>query len=210
VTVAKRRTPSPASSPASSDQPRTDTDGIEVEDFGLEFDTLSPSTNAVSASPPAPPIVGVAESVHSSLVWHLSHSDGRQEGPLLTEVIRLRLANGTLSYESLIWRPRMAKWGKAASVPELQSSSAAADTNACPNPVGQIDWMSSANILLIASLGVWGVSSLGGYWGYSWFTGGLLLFLGFLTSRGFADILERLSRIEARLSSCSGGDNRHD
>lgn len=209
MTVTKRRTSTPPSSSASSDQPRSDTDGVEVEDFGLEFDPPSPSTNA-AANPSDPSKAGVAESASAPVVWHLSHNDGRQEGPLLTEEIRLRLANGTLSSESLIWKPGMAKWEKVTSVPEFQLSSASADTNSCPNAVAQIDWMSSANILLIASLGVWGVSSLGGYWGYSWFTGGLLLFLGFLTSRGFAEILERLSRIEARLSSSSGGDNEHD
>lgn len=210
MTVPKRRTSTPASSPTPSDQPRTDTDGVEVEDFGLEFDPPSCSTNAVSVNPPVPPIAGVAESAPSSVVWHLLHSDGRAEGPLLTEVIRLRLANGMLSSESLIWRPGMAKWEKVTSVPEFQLSSPSTDTNPFSNPVGQIDWMSSANILLIASLGVWGVSILGGYWGYSWFTGGLLLFLGFLISRGFADVLERLSRIEARSLSSSGGDDQHD
>lgn len=210
MTVTKRRTPTPASSPALSDQPRTDTDGVEVEDFGLEFDPPSPSTNAVSANPLTPPIAGVSESVSTSVVWHLSLNDGRQEGPLLTEEIRLRLANGTLSFECLIWRPGMAKWEKITSVPEFQPLPTSTEVNAWQTPIDQIDWTGWANALLIASLVLWGVSCLGGYWGFSWFTGGLLLFLGYLTCHGFAQVIERLSRIEARLSSSSGGDKQHD
>lgn len=210
MTVAKRRTSTSASSPAPSEQPHTDTDGVEVEDFGLEFDPPSPSTNAVSADSPGPPSAGVAESASASMTWHLLHSDGRPEGPLLTEVIRLRLSNGTLSSETLIWRPGMSKWERIALVPEFQPSSTSMEGNAWQTSIDQIDWTGWANALLIASLVLWGVSCLGGYWGFSWFTGGLLLFLGYLTCHGFAQIMERLSRIEARLSSSSGGDKQHD
>lgn len=216
MTVTKRHTSTPVGSPASNDQPRTDTDGVEVEDFGLEFDPPNPSTNTVSSNPPAPPTVNVAESATASVVWHLLHSDGRAEGPLLTEVIRLRLANGTLSSETLIWRPGMPKWDPVNSVPEFRNPSSvqppptSTDSIAWQAPIDRIDWTGWANALLTASLGLWGVSCLGGYWGFSWFTGGLLLFLGYLTCHGFAQVIERLSQIEARLSSSSGGDKQHD
>lgn len=207
MTVSKRCTSTSGNSPASSDQPRTDTDGVEVEDFGLEFDPPSPSTNAVSTNPTAPPIANVAESVPASVIWHLSLNDGRQEGPLLTEEIRLRLANGTLLADSLIWRPGMPKWEPVNSVPEFQTAPISADTNSWQFPNELMDW---AHLSLIASGALLVVSVLGGYWGYSWFTGALLFFLGYLIGRGFAQVFEMLSGIEARLSSSARGTDQHD
>ncbi len=207
MTVTKRRTSTLMSSPASSDQPRTDTDGVEVEDFGLEFDPPSPSTNTVSANPPTPPIAGVSEPASTSVVWHLSLNDGRQEGPLLTEEIRLRLANGTLSSETLIWRPGMPKWEPVNLVPEFQTAPIPASTNSWQFSNELMDW---AHLSLIASGGLLVVSVLGGYWGYSWFTGALLFFLGYLIGRGFAQVFEMLSGIEARLSSSTRGTDQHD
>lgn len=104
----------------------------------------------------------------------------------------------------------MAKWEKVTSVPEFQTPSTSTEVNAWQTPIDKIDWTGWANALLIASLALWGVSCIGGYWGFSWFTGGLLLFLGYLNCHGFAQVTERLSRIEARLSSSSGGDKQHD
>ncbi len=216
MTVTKHRVSTSVSSPAPSDQPRTDTDGVEVEDFGLEFDPPSPSTNAASTNSPMPPSANVAELASESVGWHLSFNDGRQEGPLHTEVIRHRLAFGSLSSETLIWRSGMPKWEPVNSVPEFRNPSSVqppptfTDSIAWQAPIDRIDWTGWANALLTASLGLWGVSCLGGYWGFSWFTGGLLLFLGYLTCHGFAQVIERLSRIEARLSSPSGGDKQHD
>ncbi len=197
MTVTKRRTSTPASTPAPCDHPQTDTDGVEVEDFGLEFDPPNPSTNAVSASPPAPPTANVPKSASASVVWHLLHSDGRAEGPLLTEVIRLRLANGTLSSETLIWRPGMPKWDPIRTVAEFQTISHPEHETSVRTSSELMEW---SNVSKALCLGLLGISSIGWFWGFNWFTGAVLFFVAHLIAKGFAYILEVLLRIEANLA----------
>lgn len=215
MTVTKRRTSTSESSPASSDQPRTDTDGVEVEDFGLEFEPPSPSTNAATANSPTSPTANVAESASESVGWHLSFNDGRQEGPLHTEVIRHRLAFGSLSSETLIWRSGMPKWEPVNSVPEfrnpssLQTSVNSASTN---SNVGMspetLELCSNASAVI--ALVIFVVSLLGGYWGYHWFTGALLFLLAAFIGEALAGVLAAVARIESQIRTLEKGPHSHD
>lgn len=204
MTVAKHRQSTSTNSPAASDPLQSDTAGVEVEDFGLDFDPPSPSTNAVSPKPPEPPTASVAESASPQSVWHLTHKDGRQEGPLLTEEIRRRMADGSLTSDSLIWRPGMPKWEPMNSVPEFQTShSPEATDSLVSGSFGEI-----ANVSGWIAAGLFMVSILGCYWGYSWFTGALMFFLAYLICLGIGCVLEALSQIKAMLHT--QGKGQHD
>ena len=139
--------------------------------------------------------------------WYISQSGSAHEGPFGEEMIRLRLANGTLSSDCLIWRHGMRNWAKLQSVPELHTAPLPTNTNAGPTPIESMDW---ANLSLMTGWALLVVSVLGGYWGYSWFTGVGLFFLAYLIGQGFTQVMEKLSRIETQLSSKARGSNQND
>lgn len=206
MTVAQQHTSPTADTPPPINQQPADNVGVEVEDFGLEFDSPDPSEKRVEQTvSPAPPEPSDQSSATAG--WYIAQSGGRQVGPFGMEVVRLRFANGWHSPDSLIWRPGMTNWEKFNSVPEFQTAPISAGTNSWQIPNQLMDW---AHLSLIASGGLLVVSVLGGYWGYSWFTGALLFFLGYLIGRGFAQVFEMLSGIEARLSSSTRGTDQHD
>ena len=198
MTASKQWTSSSVVVPPPISQPAVDVDsvGVEVEDFGLEFDSTDQSDKQFARTPPSKPPEKPAQQSESPTAswyawnatqgdgettgeaagremipselrmagWYISQSGSAHEGPFGEEMIRLRLANGTLSSDCLIWRHGMQKWAKLQSVPELHTAPLPTNTNAGPTPIESMDW---ANLSLMSGWALLVVSVLGGYWGYS-------------------------------------------
>jgi hypothetical protein len=64
-------------------------------------------------------------------MWYFGR-DGRQEGPISDEQLRIMVSNGSLRREDLVWRDGMADWQPAGQIPGLPFPSPA--TYAPPPP----------------------------------------------------------------------------
>ena len=71
---------------------------------------------SMAAPPPAaaqaPPPLPADASFHVAV-------DGKQSGPFSVAVVQQQISSGQLSRETLVWKPGMAAWTAAGSVPEL-------------------------------------------------------------------------------------------
>lgn len=70
----------------------------------------------------------------SSSVYHVA-VNGSATGPYNIPTLMQMAASGTISGETLVWKPGMAQWAKAADVQELASIFMPPDMGAAPPPV---------------------------------------------------------------------------
>jgi membrane protease subunit (stomatin/prohibitin family) len=73
-----------------------------------------PKDAAAAAAVPPPPLPGTTQ-------WYLG-VDGQQVGPLSPTEVATRVAGGTASADTLVWRAGMSAWTRLGDVPELQSA----------------------------------------------------------------------------------------
>ena len=71
---------------------------------------MQPGTQATSAPPPLP----------TGLQFHVAIA-GKQSGPFDIGALAARVADGSVTRASLVWRPGMPSWVPADTVPELES-----------------------------------------------------------------------------------------
>lgn len=200
MTISNQHTPTTVDSPLSSSQLPPDSVGVDVEDFGLEFYSLDgPEKRFVPT-----PSQASRQQIESTPTAVIGNPPG---SPFEDGATQFRDALDSFLSDSLPSRLCLASWKKLKVIAGIRTSPASETSSLGQIPDQLMDW---ANLCWITSGGLLIVSVLGGYWGYSWFDGVLLFFLAYLVGRGFSQIIEVLSRIEADLSTFTRGTNKHD
>ena len=84
--------------------------------MGMGFAMANQMGQSMAAPPPAaaqaPPPLPADASFHVAV-------DGKQSGPFSVATVQQQISSGQLSRETLVWKPGMAAWTAAGSVPEL-------------------------------------------------------------------------------------------
>jgi membrane protease subunit (stomatin/prohibitin family) len=84
------------------------------------------------ASPPGPSAPSGPPPLPGSAQWYLG-ADGKPDGPLAASEVQARMASGTATPETLVWRVGMDAWTRLGDVPELQR--ATPDSGSTPPPL---------------------------------------------------------------------------
>ena len=216
MSVTRKFEAPPIISHPSIDQKTTDSVVTELEDFGLEFDPPGiPEVEVAQSTRPETPMDQIRSANAAKKEKIVTHgaieldflNERHREVSFNWKSIRHHIVNGLFSFFKIILLSVLESWEKLNSIAGFRTSPISTDTKTRLVSDDLMDW---AHISLNASGGLLVVSLLGGYWGYSWFTGALLFFLGYLISRGFAQVIKVLSAIETRLSSSARGSDEHD
>jgi hypothetical protein len=144
--------------------------------------------------------------------WYVADASGNRQGPFNLEVLRTRIELGELGPDTLLWRRGLSGWTPAGSVTEV-ASLLAAEGSIAPPPlpkvrkspawkvlnqafsdhvlirmVGRLSFVASVVIVMV-SLGLW-------YWGYTWFTGSLILFAVWVNCEAAGAMLEAIAELK--------------
>jgi membrane protease subunit (stomatin/prohibitin family) len=86
--------------------------GMLTQGMGTLFPQSGPSGNSVAGAAAIPPTIPGAIRFHVAI-------NGQQAGPFDLGALQQQVAGGSVSRDSLVWRPGMAAWGKAGEQAEL-------------------------------------------------------------------------------------------
>lgn len=191
--------------------PLAEADG---EDYGLDFDLgdehfgdLS-STDSHCDSNAAPAKIVSAAVVSEDR--YVTTGNIRSKDSVSNPAVPNRTSNESLPGDSRETSSDSQRWETVNTGLRFYSSRVLNCVRAALKLCGRTSIREWGDLSLVVSAGLCIVSMCGGYWGYSWFTGSLFLFLGYLICRGFAHVSGILTRIECRLESAAKGPDQHE
>jgi hypothetical protein len=149
----------------------------------------------------------MAETNHVAGAWYVGRREGRHEGPLAFAALAERAGSGVLQPNDLVWREGEGSWAPARTVAGLfEAKPQAAGRGSgltLQGLLGQFGGASAYRKVGRACGAAAGLVLLGSvllaFFGYSWFTGAVLLAFFWFAGEGLATVLERLDLVREHL-----------